>query len=110
MTRALALPVALAALAAALPSTAAASSIEARNGRLTVTVSGPGPGSGNKTGAVVKPLPDGGAIVGVYNSATTVGPGCGEVAASNLVTPLELQSVGVSLVATCDTTAVRIVE
>jgi hypothetical protein len=110
MTRALAVPVALAALAAALPSTAAASSIEARNGKLTVTVTGPSSGGGNRAGAVVKPLSDGGAIVGVYNSDTTVGQGCGQVAGTNIAAPLEFAGMGTPFAATCDMTGIRVIE
>src|SRR4051812_44922374 len=101
MTRSAAVLIALAALAAALPSTASAASIEVRPGRLVVSV--PSEISGRTSAAVVRALDGGGAIVALYRTAApAAGNGCEQVSATTIGVPAEAAGLGTPFVATCD--------
>ena len=92
----------------AAPAAAPAATIEVAGGVLKVqvpTITGTG---SQRNGAVVNPLPDGGAIVGLYGNVPvafrTVGAGCGVVANSNA--PAISDFGGADFAATCNLTGV----
>jgi hypothetical protein len=91
-----------------VPSVAGAATIEVTSGALRVDVPPPATNTGH-SGATAMPLSGGGAIVGLFgniNSATvTVGPGCAQVATSNVTAPAGSGVSGApEFAATCDLT------
>ena len=96
----------------AAPTAAPAATIEVQGGVLKVVVPGISGGGTMRNGAVVNPLPGGGAIVGLYGNVPvalrTTGAGCGSVAAGNA--PGTVEFGGATFAATCDLTGVVGVE
>ena len=90
------------------PAAAPAATIEVQGGVLKVVLPGFSGAGPTRNGAVVNPLPGGGAIVGLYGSVPlalrTTGAGCGSVAASNA--PGIIEFGGATFAATCDLTGV----